>query len=111
MRATPTTAMLTTLLCAAALSGCQSNDPQPSAKPQPPVSGDRPPDPVAAPPAHQSRPYEGPPVRAQVLALQTAPEQFVATIEVTVPTGGWKLALDKGEVEAGVARVYLTLEK
>lgn len=55
--------------------------------------------------------YDGPPVVISALALQTYPEQNVITVQTTVPTGGWKLSMDKGEVMNGTARVYLTLEK
>ena len=104
-------AMTMPLAGAALLSGCRSYEHQPPSNYEPPACAGRIADPIVEPPAEPQRPYQGPPVRIEALALQTAPEQDVVTIEITVPTGGWTLALDKGSVENGVARVYLTLEK
>src|SRR5678815_3753736 len=89
------------------MSSCKSNSDH-SPKPAPPAT---------SPVVHEARPtitespkseggssqtsaapYVGPPVTVKLLQLQTYPPQNVVSIQLTAPTGGWKLTLDKGEV-------------
>lgn len=55
--------------------------------------------------------YSGPPVSVKVLQLESFPVQYSASVEITTPTGGWTLELDRGEIVDGTVRVYLTLER
>jgi hypothetical protein len=55
--------------------------------------------------------YDGPPATVRTVALKTHPAQYLATVEVTAPTGGWTLTLDKNELVNGVLKLYLTLER
>src|SRR5262245_9607716 len=93
------------------MGGCKSNDGrgakanQPPPAVQPPTSGD------PTPPIMGSAPYAGPPVTVKLLQLQTYPPQNVVSIQLTAPTGGWKLTLDSGEVIEKVAKAYFTLER
>jgi len=81
-------------------------DPAPPVPPAPTM-----PTPSPAPDASVSKPYEGPRVKLEVLQREMHPVQHVAAIEITVPTGGWSLNLDKTEVIDGTANIYLTLER
>jgi len=58
-----------------------------------------------------SKPYEGPKVKLDLLQRESFPVQHVAAIEITVPTGGWSLNLDKTEVLDGTAVIHLSLER
>ena len=84
--------------------------PSAPAKPAQPIASPAPPPPPTSSPA-AARPYTGPPVTAHVVMLKTYPAQYVASIELTAPTGGWKLTLDKGEIAGDAAKVYFTLER
>lgn len=57
------------------------------------------------------RPYYGPPVAVEIHASQADPPQHEALIEVVAPTGGWKLQIDRSDVQLGIATIYATLEK
>jgi hypothetical protein len=103
------------------LMGCRSNDSD-GGRPSPPESPKAnnessakrqatPPSRSELPATTDERPYQGPPVSVHFLQLQTHPVQYAAAVEVTAPTGGWTLELDKGEVVDGTAKVYLTLER
>lgn len=86
----------------------QSQPAPPPATPTAPGAA-QPPDPSGL---HiDSAPYEGPPVTVLVVQAKRLPPISTAMIEITVPTGGWTLNLDKGEVAGETARIFLTLER
>ena len=55
--------------------------------------------------------YDGPPISVDIVQAKRLPPISTAMMEVTVPSGGWKLNLDKGEVVGDTARIFLTLER
>ena len=108
------------VLIAVWMSSCKSHSDQ-SAKPNPPATSPavhEAPPPIAEPPKSDggssqtsAAAYVGPPVSVKLLQLQTYPPQSVISIQLTAPTGGWKLWLDRGEVVNNVAKAYFTLER
>jgi hypothetical protein len=50
-------------------------------------------------------------VSLQIVQAKRLPPISTAMIEMTVPSGGWRLNVDKGEVVGDTARIYLTLER
>ena len=58
----------------------------------------------------EAKPYAGPKVKLDLLQRESFPVQHVASIEITVPNGGYSLNLDKTEVIDGTAIIHLTLE-
>ncbi|MCI0630231.1 MAG: protease complex subunit PrcB family protein [Phycisphaerales bacterium] len=115
--------------CAAACQSQPSQSSPPSSKQtasQPPLSKQSSPPtpskqtPPSPPPSDHSEnvgpvtskeAYAGPPVKVQLLQLQTYPPQNQVNIEIVAPTGGWSLELDEGDVVGGVAKIFLTLER
>ena len=56
-------------------------------------------------------PYDGPAFSVEIVQAKRLPPISTAMIAVTVPTGGWRLNMDKSEVVGNTARVFLTLER
>lgn len=56
------------------------------------------------------QPYERPRPQVELLQMESHPVQYAAAVAITVPTGGWMLNLDQGEVIDSVAKIFLTLE-
>lgn len=55
--------------------------------------------------------YAGPAATVQIALMKSNPPQYSASVNLTSPTGGWTLQLDRGEVVGDTARVYMTLER
>jgi hypothetical protein len=93
-------------------------EPQPTPEPAPALPPTAQPEPAPSMPTPRpasdpsaSNRYEGPKVKLDLLQRESFPVQHVAAIEITVPSGGWSLNLDKTEVIDGTAIIHLTLER
>jgi hypothetical protein len=98
------------------VAGCNSNTPPGApppavSKPQPAPSPHVPPAASHQPPDSHDRPYQGPPAYVFITQAKRLPPISEAIISVEIPSGGWTLELDKGEVHGDTAMIYLTLEK
>lgn len=96
---------LLTLAIAGCCSCTRDHSPSPAQPAPPPVknSSNSPPAPTDG--------YTGPPVTVQVAHTGGTPAVSTALVEVTVPTGGWTLALDNTQITDSVAKLYFTLER
>jgi len=60
------------------------------------------------PPAQK---YSGPEFRIEIQTMESEPQQYVLSYEVTVSSGGYKLNKDDSKIENGHLELYLTLQK
>lgn len=64
---------------------------------------------TTAPPLAKA--YSGPPLTAQIQVQQENPPLYLAMVSVTTPTKGYRLQEDRAELQDGLLRLYLMLEK